>query len=67
MNSGSSAILLALCSLDLPKGTKVLTPACGFATTVAPIVQLGLEPVFCDVQENKYVPNVEDIQKSFYR
>lgn len=65
VNSGSSAILLALCSLNLPKGTKVLTPACGFATTVAPIVQLGLEPVFCDVQENKYVPNVEDIQKVF--
>ena len=65
VNSGSSAILLALCSLNLPKGTKVLTPACGFSTTVAPIIQLGFEPVFCDVQSNKYVPSVEDIQKVF--
>lgn len=63
VNSGSSAILLALCALDLPRGTKILTPACGFATTVAPILQLGLEPVFCDVQPRTYVPSVEDIRK----
>lgn len=65
VNSGSSAILLALCSLDLPKGTKILTPACGFATTVAPIIQLGYEPVFCDVQSTTYVPNIDDIKKVF--
>jgi len=65
VNSGSSAILLALCSLDLPKGTRVLTPACGFATTVAPIVQLGLVPVFCDVQPLTYVPSVGDITKVY--
>jgi CDP-4-dehydro-6-deoxyglucose reductase, E1 len=63
VNSGSSAILLALCSLDLPKGTEVITPACGFATTVAPIIQLGLCPIFCDVQSNKYVPSVEQIEQ----
>jgi len=61
VNSGSSAILLALCALDLPPGSEVLTPACGFATTVAPIIQLGLKPVFCDVQSDKYVPSVEQI------
>lgn len=49
VNSGSSACMLALASLDLAKGTKVVTPACTFSTTVAPIIQLGLEPVFCDV------------------
>ena len=61
VNSGSSAILLALCALDLPKGSEVITPACGFATTVAPIVQLGLKPVFCDVESDKYVPSVTQI------
>ena len=61
VNSGSSAILLALCALDLPPGSEVITPACGFATTVAPIIQLGLKPVFCDVQSDKYVPSVEQI------
>ena len=63
VNSGSSAILLGLCALDLPKGAEVVTPACGFATTVAPIVQLGLKPVFCDVGLTTYVPSVEDLKK----
>ena len=63
VNSGSSAILLGLCALNLPKGSKVITPACGFATTVAPLMQLGLEPVFCDVGLNTYVPSIEQIQK----
>ena len=63
VNSGSSAILLGLCALNLPKGSEVVTPACGFATTVAPLVQLGLKPVFCDVGLNTYVPSVEDLKK----
>lgn len=61
VNSGSSACLLALACLQLPKGTKVITPACTFSTTVAPIIQLGLEPVFCDVQLTSYVPSVKDV------
>ena len=63
VNSGSSAILLGLCALDLPVGTDVVTPACGFATTVAPLVQLGLKPVFCDVGLDTYVPSVDDLKK----
>lgn len=61
VNSGSSACLLALASLLLPKGTKVITPACTFSTTVAPIIQLGLEPIFVDVDLDKYVVNVDHI------
>ena len=61
VNSGSSACLLALACLKLPKGSKVITPACTFSTTLAPIIQLGLEPVFCDVNLTSYVPTVRDI------
>ena len=61
VNSGSSACLLALASLRLPKGTKVITPACTFSTTLAPIIQLGLVPVFVDVDLNTYVANVEEV------
>ena len=63
VNSGSSAILLGLCALDLPKGSEVVTPACGFSTTVAPLMQLGLTPVFCDVGLDTYVPSVEQLQE----
>jgi CDP-6-deoxy-D-xylo-4-hexulose-3-dehydrase len=61
VNSGSSACLLALACLKLPKGTKVITPACTFSTTLAPIIQLGLVPVFVDVDLNTYVVNVEEL------
>lgn len=61
VNSGSSACLLALASLQLPKNTRIITPACTFSTTIAPMIQLGLEPVFCDVGLTSYVPSVEQV------
>jgi len=63
VNSGSSAILLGLCALDLPKGSEVITPACTFSTTIAPIIQCGLKPVFCDVEIGTYVPSIDQICK----
>ena len=61
VNSGSSACLLAIAALDLDLGSKIITPACTFSTTVAPIIQLGFEPVFVDVGLNDYVANIEEI------
>jgi CDP-6-deoxy-D-xylo-4-hexulose-3-dehydrase len=61
VNSGSSACLLALASLQLPKGTKVITPACTFSTTLAPIIQLGLIPIFVDVDLTTYCANVKEV------
>ena len=64
VNSGSSAILLGLCALDLKPDDEVVTPACGFASTVAPIIQVGATPVFCDVQDGgRYVPSVDNIRQ----
>ena len=61
VNSGSSAILLGLCALGLSEGDEVITPACTFATTIAPIIQCKLTPVFCDVQIGTYVPTVDQV------
>ena len=61
VNSGSSACLLALASLNLPGGSEVITPACTFSTTVAPIVQLGYKPVFVDVELNTYVASAQAV------
>jgi len=55
-NSGSSANLLAVAALTSPKlgerrlrpGDEVITTAAGFPTTVAPLIQYGLVPVFLD-------------------
>ena len=58
VNSGSSANLLAFSALTSPllgerrirRGDEVITVACAFPTTVAPIVQYGAVPVFVDVE-----------------
>jgi CDP-6-deoxy-D-xylo-4-hexulose-3-dehydrase len=57
VNSGSSANLLALTALTSPRlgkrrllpGDEIITPALGFPTTVNPIIQNGMLPVFVDV------------------
>lgn len=61
VNSGSSANLLALSALRLPEGSEVITPALTFATVVAPIMQLGLRPVFVDVEPGSYVVDVDRV------
>jgi CDP-6-deoxy-D-xylo-4-hexulose-3-dehydrase len=61
VNSGSSAILLGLNSLNLDKDSEVITPACTFSTTLAPIIQCGLKPVFCDVEIGTYVSTPEQV------
>ncbi len=63
VNSGSSANLLALSSLTSPahgdralkSGDEVITVAAGFPTTVTPIIQHGLIPVYVDVDPETYV------------
>ena len=61
VNSGSSAILLGLNALNLQKEDEVITPACTFSTTLAPVIQCGLKPVFCDVEIGTYVPTAEQV------
>jgi CDP-6-deoxy-D-xylo-4-hexulose-3-dehydrase len=61
VNSGSSAILLGLNALNLEPGSEVLTAACTFSTTIAPIIQCGLKPIFCDVEIGTYVSSVEQV------
>ena len=67
VNSGSSANLLAFELLDLPQGSEVITPLLTFATTVAPIVQKGLVPVFVDVELNTYLINSRRVEKAISR
>ncbi len=64
VNSGSSANLLAFELLNLPGGSEVITPLLTFSTTVAPIVQKGLVPVFVDVDLDTYIVNPEEVEKA---
>jgi CDP-6-deoxy-D-xylo-4-hexulose-3-dehydrase len=71
-NSGSSANLLALAALTSPKlgerrirpGDEVITVAAGFPTTVNPIIQCGLVPVFVDISLPTYNINVQHLERA---
>ena len=63
VNSGSSAIMLAMEVLNLPKGSEIITPALTFGTTVSYIVRNGLIPVFVDVKEGTYCIDENQIKK----
>ena len=54
VNSGSSALLLAMETLDFPEGSEIITPALTFSTTVSYIVRNKWIPVFVDVEEGTY-------------
>lgn len=61
-NSGSSALMLAMETLNLPKGSEIITPALTFGTTVSYIVRNGLIPVFVDVKEGTYCIDEDKIK-----
>jgi CDP-4-dehydro-6-deoxyglucose reductase, E1 len=72
VNSGSSANLVALTTLTSPKlgerrlkpGDEVITVAAGFPSTVAPIVQNGLVPVFVDVRLGDYNADPAELREA---
>lgn len=62
VNSGSSALQLAVEIMALPAGAEVITPALTFATTVAPLVRNGLVPAFVDVEPDTFNIDVRQIE-----
>ena len=73
VNSGSSANLLAFMALTSPllgaraisRGDEVITVACGFPTTVSPIIQYGAVPVFIDVTIPQYNADVTMLETAY--
>ena len=72
VNSGSSANLIAFSVLTAPelkekqikRGDEVITVACGFPTTVTPIIQYGAVPVFVDVTIPQYNIDVSKLEEA---
>ena len=72
VNSGSSANLLAISSITAKehgsrrasKGDEIITVAAGFPTTVAPIIQNNLVPVFVDINLDTFTPDMEVIENA---
>ena len=72
VNSGSSANLVAFMALTSPllkertiqRGDEVITVACGFPTTITPIIQFGAIPVFVDVTIPQYNIDINMLEKA---
>lgn len=66
VNSGSSANLAMIYSLMMSgrlKNKKIIVPAVSWVTTVAPVIQLGLEPIMCDADVETLGVNVLHLEK----
>ena len=68
VSSGSTANLLLIAAIkekyNLQKGDKILVPAMTWVTNISPIIQLGLQPVFCDVNIDNFgfsLPHLQQI------
>jgi len=72
VNSGSSANLLTISALTSPElgkkrlqpGDEVITTACGFPTTLNPILQNRLVPVFVDIELGTYNIDINKLEKA---
>ena len=66
VSSGSTANFLLIAAIkelyNLQNGDKVLLPACTWVTSVAPIIQLGLTPIFCDISLSNYCIDEKDLE-----
>lgn len=63
VNSGSSALYLAIEVLDLEPGDEIVTSAVTFSTDIAPMVRKGIVPAFVDVTPDTYQIDVDAIEE----
>lgn len=63
VNTGTSALTLALGALGLPPGSEVLVPSLTFVSTIQAIVLAGLKPVFCEVSDRDLCLDPADLPK----
>jgi len=63
VNSGSSALILALKVLNLKKNTEVITPCLNFGTAISSIIINDLKPIFVDCNVNTLQIDIDKIEE----
>ena len=63
VNSGSSALTLAMDVLGFKKGDEIITPCLNFGTAVSSIVLSGAKPIFVDVEIDTLQIDIKNIKK----
>ena len=67
VNSGSSANLLALSSMNFKKGSEIITPCLNFGTAVSSITLSNLKPIFVDCEVDTLQIDIKKIEKKITR
>ena len=67
VNSGSSALILALKVLNLPQKSEVITPCLNFGTALSSIVLTGLKPILVDCEKDTLQIDISQIKKKLQR
>ena len=63
VNSGTSALHIALSAFDIGPGTEVIVPSITFAASVQAILATGAVPVFCDVDARTGLADLADVER----
>ena len=63
VNSGSSAIMLAIKVLDLKKGDEVITPCLNFGTAISSLMHYGVKPIFVDIKIETLQIDIQKLEK----
>lgn len=62
-NTGTSALHLALTTLGIGEGDEVILPSFTFVATAQTVSETGATPVFCDVNPDTFLLDLEDVKK----
>jgi CDP-4-dehydro-6-deoxyglucose reductase, E1 len=63
LNSGSSALMLAIKILKLKKGDEVITPCLNFGTAISSLMHYGVKPIFVDIDIETLQINIDQIEQ----
>jgi perosamine synthetase len=63
-SNGTAALDIAVRSLNLPKGSEVILPTFSIISTLLPIINCGLKPIFIDCEQQTFNTSIDSILKS---
>lgn len=63
VSSGTAAIHTALMACDIGVGDKVIVPSYSFFSSASPVIAVGAEPIFADIEPDTYCIDPEDVER----
>ena len=67
VNSGSSALTLAMDLINIKKGDEIITPALNFGTAITSIIKANAKPIFVDIDVDTLQISIEELKKKLQK